>query len=214
VHQRDNFRYKDIGLINQQRVAKEIKYVGLYDLILQDVLKIAGKSKVSEDEIIEIIKQHPQILEDYKQLNVEYNVGNIHLRNIDTGKLDKRCKEMAQKVNKNLDYLRDIEKYTLEFEQSPTLVFIFSIEFFLIFSVQYFIVLLNLKEYQLLIYALFLSSVLVAWWYARRVKKRYKINKKRFEQTYRETLKMLAELEKMGCVKKDDLWIMDGDEHI
>ena len=37
------------------RVALEIKTVGLYDLILQDVQKIAGKSKVDKDEILENI---------------------------------------------------------------------------------------------------------------------------------------------------------------
>ncbi len=201
-------------MININRVAKEIKYVGLYDLILQDTQKIAGKNRVSEDEIIEIMKQHPQILADYKQVNVEYNVGNIHLKNIDIDKLKDECKPKAKEVNENLNHLREIEKYTLEFEQSPTLVFLFSIEFFLIFSVQYLIVLLNLKEWQLLIYGLFLSSILVAWWYAKKVKKLYIKNNKIFEEKYRETLDIIAQLENEGCIRKDDLWIMESDEHV
>ncbi len=57
-------------MIDLKRVALEIKSIGLYDLVLQDVQKIAGKSRVDEDEI----------LEDYKQINVEYNLSNIHLR--------------------------------------------------------------------------------------------------------------------------------------
>jgi len=201
-------------LINLNRVAKEIRYVGLYDLILQDVQKIAGKNRVSEDEIIEIMDKNPEILKDYKQLNVEYNIGNIHLKNIDIDKLDTKCKEQAQKVNENLDLLRDIEKYTLEFEQSPTLVFLFSIEFFLIFSVQYFIVLLNLKEWQWLIYGIFLSSIFIAWWYAKKVKKLYIVNNKIFEKEYQETLDMIAELEEQNCIKKEDLWVLENDEHV
>jgi hypothetical protein len=195
-------------------VAKEIKYVGLYDLILQDTQKIAGKNRLSEDEIIEIMKQNPQILEDYKQVNVEYNVGNIHLKDINIDDIDDKCKTKAQEVNDNLKHLREIEKYTLEFEQSPTLVFLFSIEFFLIFSVQYLIVLLNLKEWQLLIYAVFLSSIFVAWWYAKKVKKIYIKNNGIFEEKYKDTLNIIAELEQDGCLKKDDLWIMENDEHV
>ncbi len=201
-------------MIHLQRVAREIKYVGLYDLILQDVQKLAGKTTVNEDEIIEIIKNHPNILEDYKQLNVEYNVGNIHLKNIDIEALPESCKVKAKAINANLDHLREIEQYTLEFEQSPTLVFLFSIEFFLIFSVQYLIVLLNLKEWQLLIYGLFLSSILVAWWYAKKVKKRYETNSKIFAEKYHETLIMIDALEKEGCINKSDLIIEECDEHV
>ncbi len=202
------------SLIYLDRVAREIKNVGLYDLVLQDVCKIAGKSRVSEEEILEIIKNHPQILEDYKQINVEYNVGNIHLKNIDLDKLEDDCKDEAKQINKNLDLLRDIEQYTLEFEQSPTLVFLFSIEFFLIFSVQYFIVLLNLKEWQLLIYAIFLSSVFVAWWYAKKVKKKYEVNNKIFQQKYQETLDLISDLESRGCLKKSDLIIHECEDHV
>jgi len=181
---------------------------------LQDVQKIAGKNRVDEDEIIEIIKTNPEILKDYKQLNVEYNIGNIHIRDIDINSLPDKCKELAKEVNSNLAHLREIEKYTLPFEQSPTLVYIFSIEFFLIFSVQYLIVLLNLKKWQLLIYGIFLSSIIYAWFYAKKVKKRYDINSKIFEKEYQETLDKIAKLEELGCIKKDDLWIMDSDEHI
>ena len=134
-------------MTNLQRVAKEIKNVGLYNLILQDVQKIAGKSRVSEEEILKILKEHPQILEDYKKTNVEYNLSNIHVKEVECEQLKEKCKNLAKKINENLKLLKDIEKYTLEFEQSPTLVIIFSVEFFVLFSVQYFIVLLNLKNY-------------------------------------------------------------------
>jgi hypothetical protein len=201
-------------LIHLQRVANEIKNIGLYDLILQDVQKIAGKTKVNEDEILEIIKNNPQILEEYKQINVEYNIGNIHIRDIDIDKLDDSCKKEAEQINKNLAQLREIEKYTLDFEQSSTLVIIFSIEFFVLFSVQYFIVLLDLKEWQMLIYSIFISSIIIAWWYAKREKKKYDKNKIIFEQKYIETQKLISELENRGCIKKSDLIITECEEHV
>jgi len=201
-------------LIHLNRVAQEIKDVGLYDLVLQDVQKIAGKSAVSKDEILEIINNNPQILEDYKQINVEYNLSNIHIRDIKEDEVDSSCKELANKINNNLTHLREIEKYTLSFEQSSTLVIIFSIEFFVLFSVQYFIVLLDLKEWQLLIYSLFATSIAIAWWYAKKEQKKYAKNSKIFEQKYKETQKLLEELESSGCLAKDKLIIKSCDEHI
>jgi len=201
-------------LIHLQRVAQEIKTVGLYDLILQDVLRIAKKTKVSEDEILEIMEQHPQILEDYKQLNVEYNLSNIHLKDIDIDKIDEKFQEDAKEINKNLAELREIEKYTLDFEQSSTLVIIFSIEFFVLFSVQYFIVLLDLKEWQIPIYAFFASSVLFAYIYAQKEKKLYAKNSAIFEELYTKTLKMIEELEMQGALKKSELIIVECEEHI
>ena len=201
-------------VIHLPRVALEIKTIGLYDLVLQDVQKIAGRSRVSEDEIIEIMREHPQILEDYKQINVEYNLSNIHLKDIDIEELDEACREEAKEVNEDLIHLREIEKYTLDFEQSSTLVIIFSVEFFVLFSVQYFIVLLDLKEWQWWIYSLFATSIAVAWWYAKKEQKRYAYNSRIFQAKYEETLKRIAELEERGCLKKSDLILEACEEHV
>ena len=201
-------------MIYLKRVALEIKTVGLYDLVLQDVQKIAGKNRVSEDEILEIMESNPQILEDYKQINIEYNLSNIHLRNIDIESLENECKDEANEINDNLEHLREIEKYTLDFEQSSILVIIFSIEFFVLFSVQYFIVLLDLKEWQILIYSLFASSIVVAWMYANKERKIFAKNAKIYEEKYEETLRQIEKLEDDGCIKKSDLIIKECEEHV
>ncbi len=201
-------------MIHLERVALEIKTIGLYDLVLQDVQKIVEKTKVSEKEILQIIQDHPQILEDYKQINIEYNLSNIHLKDIDLEYIDDACKREAEQINKNLKHLREIEKYTLDFEQSSTLVIIFSVEFFVLFSVQYFIVLLDLKEWQMLIYSIFASSIVFAWWYAKKEQKKYAENSKIFEEKYEETLRMIDHLEEKGCMKKEDLIIAECEEHV
>ncbi len=201
-------------MLNKERVIDEILYVGLYDLVLQDVQRIVGKEKISKEELEEILEKEPQILRDYMQTNIEYNLSNIHLKNIEIDKLDEKAKKKAQKINENLDIMRKIEKYTLDFEHSSTLVIIFSIEFFVLFSVQYFIVLLNLKEWQWWIYALFSLSIVAAWWYAKKEKKKYEINSKRYIQLYDETLKLIEELENEGYIKKSELYIDESDEHI
>jgi len=201
-------------LTHLKRVALEIKTIGLYDLVLQDTQKLAGKNQLTEDEILEIIHNNPQILEEYKQINIEYNLSNIHLRDIELEKTDESCRDDAQKINQNLAHLREIEKYTLDFEQSSTLVIIFSIEFFVLFSVQYFIVLLDLKEWQILIYSIFASSIAIAWWYAKKEQKKYAKNSLIFEQKYEETREMIDKLEQRGCISKSDLIITECEEHV
>ena len=201
-------------MIHLPRVANEIKTIGLYDLVLQDVQKIAGKSHVNEEEILQIIQEHPQILEDYKQINVEYNIGNIHLRDIDIDALEPSCRSKAKEVNAKLAHLREIEKYTLDFEQSSTLVIIFSIEFFVLFSVQYFIVLLDLKAWQWWIYGAFAMSIVIAWLYAKKERKRYARNAKLFEEEYLKTLQCISQLEEQGCIRKSDMIIQECEEHV
>ncbi len=201
-------------MTNLDRVASEIKNIGLYDLILQDVQKIANKKKLSVDEIKDILQRHPNILQEYKQTNIEYNLSNIHLKDIPLKSVDRSCIDDVKRVNSNLEILRDIEKYTLDFANSSTLVIIFSVEFFVLFSVQYFIVLLNLKEWQWYIYTMFALSIVVAWWYAKKEQKKYKIQSQRFYKIYDETLSLIEELESRGCIKKSDLWIMECDEHV
>ena len=201
-------------MINLDRVAREIKTIGLYDLVLQDVQRITGKNRVSEEEILQILEKNPQILKDYMQTNVEYNLSNIHLKDIKVDDLKDDCKSKAIHVNENLAKLKELEKYTLDFEQSATLVIIFSIEFFVLFSVQYFIVLLNLKDWQWWIYTLFASSVAIAYWYGKKQSRLYKENKIKYDELYMETLHLIEELENKSCIKKSDLLIAECDEHV
>ncbi|HIP02214.1 MAG TPA: hypothetical protein EYG75_01720 [Campylobacterales bacterium] len=201
-------------MINLERVAREIKTIGLYDLVLQDVQRIAGKHRVNEEEILQILGKNSEILKDYMQTNVEYNLSNIHLKDIKLDDLKYDCKLEAMQINENLAKLKKLEKYTLDFEQSATLVIIFSIEFFVLFSVQYFIVLLNLKDWQWWIYTLFASSVAIAYWYGKKQSKLYEKNKKIYDECYIETLKILEELENKSCIKKSDLLISECEEHV
>ena len=201
-------------MINLARVTREIKTVGLYDLVLQDVQRLAGKTRVSEKEIEQILSENPQLLEDYMQTNVEYNLSNIHLRDIDVNDLKDDCKQKAQEVNANLVKLKELEKYTLDFEQSATLVIIFSIEFFVLFSVQYFIVLLNLKDWQWWIYGVFASSVAIAYWYGKKQSRLYAQNKKIYDALYMQTLGLIEELEDAECIKKSELMIEECEEHV
>ena len=201
-------------MIHLDRVALEIKTVGLYDLVLQDVQKLLGKTRVSESEILVTIESEPQILEDYKQINVEYNVSNLHVRDIEVETIDEKAKQRAQEINNNMAHLSDIEKYTLDFEQSSTLVIIFSVEFIVLFSVQYFIILLNLKEWQWELYSLFGSSILFAWWYAKKQEKKFTKNKIIFERKYVETMKMIDDLDNEGFIDKRDLVIAECEEHV
>ena len=195
-------------------MVNEILHIGLYDLVLQDVQKIVGKEKITINELDEALEKEPQILRNYMQTNVEYNLSNIHLKNIDTERVSVSVKEKAEKINENLNTLREIEKYTLDFEQSSILVLIFSLEFFILFSVQYFIVLLDLGAWQWWIYAFFSLSILGAWWYAKKQQKKYQINSARYKELYEETLKRIEALEKEGHIKKKELYISESDEHI
>ncbi len=201
-------------MTNLDRVAREIKSVGLYDLILQDIKKILGTERPTVDQIRELLRTRPEILREYKQTNVEYNLSNLHLKPIPTGALKGECRAKAERFNIDLEILKEIEKYTLDFAHSSTLVIIFSVEFFVLFSVQYFIVLLNLKAYQWYIYGLFALSIAAAWWYAKKMQRKYARENARFERLYDESLSLLEELEADGCVKKEDLWIHESDEHV
>ncbi|MFK5881309.1 MAG: hypothetical protein QM482_03760 [Sulfurospirillum sp.] len=201
-------------MTNLQRVAKEIKDVGLYDLILQDVQKLAGKRKLSMEEILDIMQKNPQILEEYKQVNIEYNLSNIHIDKVEKSNINEEYHQKIETINQNLKKIKEIEKYTLDFEHSSTLVIIFSIEFFVLFSVQYFIVLLDLKEWQLWIYGLFASSILWAWLYAKKQKKLYIKNSKKFNELYKETKSLLDDLEDKNVLKRSEIYKNLSEEHV
>ncbi len=183
-------------------------------MLYQDIKDRLEDPDPTLEKIKALLQKEPHFLEEYKQLNVEYNISNIHIRDIDLTKVPQECRQEAEEINKNLSTLREIEKYTLDFEKSSFLVILFSVEFFVLFSVQYFIVLLSLKEYQWYIYGLFLSSILVAWWYSKKEQKKYSEEKKRFDSLYQDTRKSLHDLAKKGCIDYDALIIQKCEDHI
>ena len=180
-------------LIDLQLVAHEIKYVGLYDYVLQDCLALTNTTQLSEEEIYSLLCENSEILESYKKINLENNISNIHAKDIELNILESEKLNTAKKINGNLNILRDIEKYTLNFEDSPTLVFIFSVEFFVLFSVQYFIVLLGLKNWQFEIYGLFLMSIVAAYYYAKNQKQKYEQNNIKYTELYLDTHNLLKQ---------------------
>jgi len=201
-------------LTNLDRVATEIKSVGLYDLIYQDIQKELNSNNPSIGDIKKLLLTKSSFLQEYKDTNLEYNLSNIHLKEIDTKDLNEECKKEAEIFNANLKQLQENEKYTLDFQKSSVLTIIFSVEFFVLFSVQYFIVLLSLKEYQFLIYSIFLASILVAWQYAKYQKRVYEQKSKEFYALYDDSLMLLTKLEQNGCIDKESLWIKESDEHV
>jgi hypothetical protein len=57
-------------------------------------------------------------------------------------------------------------------------------------------------------------SVLIAWLYAKREKRKFEVNNTKFEKIYSESLELLKKLESKKCVKKEDLIIKSSDEHV
>lgn len=193
-------------MTNPDQVLYDLRHVGLYDLIYQDVCQRIGSDRPDDAAIAGALAAHPDLMDAYRQLNVEYNISNIHIDDLAGGSGDPALAQSVAAVNANLATLRTLEKYTLDFEHSSTLVFIFSIEFFVLFSVQYLIVLLGLKAWQWEIYGLFALSVAAAWLYARRERRRYARYAALFDATYRETRGLIDDLERRGAVTKQTLY--------
>ena len=74
--------------------------------------------------------------------------------------------------------------------------------------------LLDLKAWQWWIYGFFGFSIVIAYWYAKRVQKRYEVNNARYNEVYEETLGLIEALEREACLKKETLYIRESDEHI
>ena len=79
-------------MINLDRVAYEIKTVGLYDLVLQDVQRDIGKNRVSEDEI--------KALEEEK--NKKFNKKNDSIKQERSKKIEDYFSANMSKAERNI----------------------------------------------------------------------------------------------------------------
>ena len=99
-------------MIYPKKAAKQILSDGLFSFLLDEMLESAGKKTLDEGEVAKMLESGTEWLQEYKRLNRDAGVSNIHLAYQEIREEDSlELSEARKKLNSLVSSLKNLEKY-------------------------------------------------------------------------------------------------------
>ncbi len=187
-------------MVNLDKVPKQIKTDGLFSYIYDDILKEANLKEIDENQIREYLLKNPIYLDEYRRLNKDIEISNIHLKEFEILENDTEDSAIIKtEINQNADRLRGLEKFSLNSSDSAYPIWIGSLAVFGVFTIHNFFGLFTdvYSSFPALIYG---SYVLVIF-YAYRMYKKTIVNHNKKNRLYKETFEKTKNLIDAGVEK-------------
>ena len=196
-------------MLNLEKASERIKIDGLFGILYEDMKKETGRSELSPQEILELLKQSEEHLEEYRRLNRDNEVSNIDVRTLEYKDRDSEStRHLKARINESVQELKDLEKYSVPAEEGLQYVWVGSSAVGLIFIIHN-IVSLFTELYTTapaLIYGSYGTIVLGAVYTLRRISKSHSRKHLRFRELYTECEGLLDRALSSGIVERSEIY--------
>ena len=196
-------------MVNLDKVSNQIKTDGLFSYIYDEMCEKENTKELDQDRIKEYLLKEPQHLDEYKRLNKEVEISNIHLKELEILDQDSDdAKETKEKINKNADKLRALEKYSLKSEDSAYPIWIGSLAVFGIFTIHNFFGLFTdvYHSMPILIYGSYLFIIIYAYYFYKKTLKKHDTQYKKYQNILKETEELVTYGLNKGYFSKYDIY--------
>lgn len=194
-------------MVNLDKVPKQIKTDGLFSYIYDDILEEANLKEADESQIKEYLVKNPVYLNEYRRLNKDIEISNIHLKEFEIleDELEDSAKIKTQ-INKNADRLRGLEKFSLNSNDSAYPIWIGSLAVFGVFTIHNFFGLFTdvYNSFPALIYGSYIAVIFYAYHMYRKTIINHNEKNRLYKETFKETRNLIdAGVEKNYFIKSE-----------
>jgi len=197
-------------MLSLKKAAKLIKHDGLFTFIYNEMKEVAKRAELTEEEIVSLLKKHPNFLDDYKELNTQSEISNIQIKEQAIFSEDSsRCQELKATINQNIPKLIALEAFEKEADRMIYTVWIGSLVAFLIFVVHNLVALYTwwYEDYKFAVFASYLALIAGGFWYYKRSINKHQKKHEEYQHLYTTTKAAIEEGLKSGCFKEEDIYI-------
>ena len=121
-------------MVNIKRVAHQLKYDGMYNTVLIEIEEKLGKEDISVDEIEELLEKDEYFVWEYKELNRYGELSSVHAKKLEIKDDESSIiKEFKEKLNENVQKLKNIEMFEVDSKNSAYSIWIGSAGVMVIF---------------------------------------------------------------------------------
>ncbi len=196
-------------MVNLDRVSNQIKNDGLFSYIYDEMCQEANLKELNEDQIKEYLLKEPKHLNEYKRLNKEIEVSNIHLKELKLKPNEPtQSIKIKKQINENSDKLRAMEKYSLSSNDSAYPIWIGSLAVFGIFTIHNFFGLFTdvYHTMPILIYGSYVFIIVYAFYFYKKSIKNHDQKNQEYNKILNQTKQLVNEGLKKGYFTKDEIF--------
>ena len=196
-------------MINLNKVPNQIKTDGLFSYIYDEMREELNQEELNENQIKEYLVKSEKHLDEYRRLNKDIEVTNIHLKDlIITDQDSDESKKIKKQINKNANTLRALEKYSLSSNDSAYPIWIGSLVVFGIFTIHNFFGLFTDVYHTMpaLIYGSYILIMAYGYYFYKRTLKKHDRKNKEYKEIFNNTQKLIDTGMKKGYFTNLELY--------
>jgi len=196
-------------MVNLKKAAELIQTDGLFTFIYNEMKELAQKEHLSTQEILTLLQEHPQFLEDYKELNTQSEISNIQLRKHEIRNDEcEACKKIKSTINTNIDRLVALEAFEKPADSMIYVVWIGSLTAFLIFVVHNLVALYTFwyEHYKLWVFGVYALLIGGGYLYYKKMLRKHAAKHATFEKLRQETQAAIEEGLAKGCFTEEEIY--------
>ncbi len=196
-------------MVNLEKVPKQIKTDGLFSYIYDEMLEESGKKELDEKQIRALLLKYPKHLDEYRKLNKDIEISNIHLKEfiIEQNENDEFLK-IKTEINKNAETLRALEKYSLGSNDSAYPIWIGSLAVFGIFTIHNFFGLFTdvYRSFPALIYGAYIFIIFYAYYMYKKTLKNHDEKNLQYKELFKKTQQFIDSGVEKGYFKRSEIY--------
>lgn len=182
-------------MINIKKVAYQLKFDGMYNTVyieVQDELKMQDPTL---EEIEELITNKEYYIWEYKELNRYGELSSVHAKDLlISNDEEKEVKDFKEKLNDNVQILRNLENFEVDSKNSAYSIWIGSVGVMVIFMAHNIIALFSeyYTTHGTLVYISYVIILGLTYWGYRKAKTNHENQHSNYKTMHKSTRKMIA----------------------
>lgn len=183
-------------MINIKRVAHQIKFDGMYNTVYIEVQEKLNKEDLSVEEIENLLKEDEYFIWEYKELNRYGELSSVHAKKLALKDEDSiELKEFKEKLNKNVQQLKNIEMFEVDSKNSAYSIWIGSAGVMVIFMMHNIIALFSelYKTHGSLVYISYAIVIGITYWIYRKAKDNHENQHLNYTKLHKETRALIKD---------------------
>lgn len=121
-------------MINIKKVAHQIKFDGMYNTVLNEIEEKLDNTDLTVEDIEKILNESEYFVLEYKELNRYGELSSVHAKELEVKDGDDAlAKSFKEKLNENVQTLKNIENFEVDSKNSAYSIWIGSVGVMVIF---------------------------------------------------------------------------------
>lgn len=183
-------------MINIKRVAHQLKYDGMYNTVYIEVQEKLNNEDPSLEEIEELLSNDEYFVWEYKELNRYGELSSVHAKKLKiTDDAPNEEKNFINKLNENVQKLKNIEMFEVDSKNSAYSIWIGSAGVMVIFMMHNIIALFSelYKTHAPLVYLSYAIVMGLTYWMYKKAKHNHENQHKNYKILHAETRSLIQD---------------------